>query len=115
MLRRLGSMATLVGLSVTLAAILWFNRWQEDAMEPPPPAAVTILSAAHTLILALPETGLPLGAPLMSGHVAADTFWVSGPVLDTAYGTPLGDYEARLVQDGPAWVLVDLQISYTSY
>ncbi len=43
-----GSLATLVGLSLAFAAILWLNRSQQDAMEPPPPAAVTIRPAADT-------------------------------------------------------------------
>ncbi len=107
-------MATLVGLSVSLGAILRWNRPHQNTMEPPPPAAVTIRSAAHTLLSALPEAGHPLGAPITSGHVAADTFWVSGPVLDGAAGVPLGVYEARLLTDGRAWVLVDLEISYLS-
>ncbi len=114
MQRRLGSLITLVGLSVTLVGILWWNRPQQDAMQPPPPAAVTIRSAAHQLISALPQAGHPLAAPIMSGHVAADTFWVFGPVLDSADGAPLGEYEARIIWDGLAWVLVDLEISYSS-
>ncbi len=110
-----GSLATLVGLSLAFAAILWLNRSQQDAMEPSPPAAVTIQSAAYTLLSALPDAGHPLGEPIMSGHVAADTYWVSGPVLDSADGATLGEYEARLLRDGRAWVLVDLEISYLSY
>ncbi len=110
-----GSLTTLVGLSLAFAAILWLNRPQESAMESPPPAAVTFRSAAHTLLSALPDAGHPLGAPTTSGNVAADTFWVSGPVLDGTDGAPLGVYEARLLRDGRAWVLVDLEISYLSY
>lgn len=103
-----------MGLSVTFAAILWLNRSQQDAMDPPPPAAVTIRSAARTLLSALPEAVHPLGAPTTSGHVAVDTFWVSGPVLDSSDGASLGVYDARLRWDGLAWVLVGLDISYTS-
>ena len=122
MQRRSGSLVTLVALSATLAAILWWNRPSQSAMEPPTSpgiihpvpqlTAAAIQSAAHTLLSALPEAEHPLGEPIASGHAAADTFWVSGPVLDGADGVPLGVYQARLLRDGRAWVLVDLEISY---